>query len=80
MGRGTPYGSGGFRGYRRKEGRQHDFYRVTYRIYSVTVCPSLGRFSRASIENIGDQEKFIFIVWNFTGRGCLVFFLYKICY
>lgn len=64
----------------RKEGRQHDFYQVTYRFYSVTVCPSLGRFSRASIENIGDQEKFIFIVWNFTGRGCLVFFLYKICY
>lgn len=54
MGRETPGGSGGFRGYRSKEGRQHDFYRVTYRIYSMTVCPSLGRFSRASIENIGD--------------------------
>lgn len=55
MGRETPGGSGGFRDTGgRKEGRQHDFYRVTYRIYSVTVCPSLGRFSKASIENIGD--------------------------
>lgn len=55
MGRETPGGSGRFRDTGgRKEGRQHDFYRVTYRFYSVTVCLSLGRFSRASIENIGD--------------------------
>lgn len=45
MGRETPDASGGFRGHKKNEGRQYDFYQVTYKFYRTnktikTVCLS----------------------------------------